>query len=76
MSTLVIILLFIFFCCGPFYMLIAKGIDKAEEKDHGGCVAVIIILLVGLFTIGGCVSFCNSIDDSSPSYDYYDHVRK
>lgn len=38
MKTIIIVLLFVFFTCGPFYLLIGRGVDKLEEKGHEGCV--------------------------------------
>lgn len=38
MKTIIIVLLFVFFTFGPFYLLIGRGVDKLEEKGHEGCV--------------------------------------
>lgn len=58
-------------------MLIAKVIDKLEEKGHGGCVALGIAVLVFSFFILSGFNACHSCANSShSSYNYYDHVRK
>lgn len=76
MKTLLIIVIFIFFCCGPFGMLCAKGFEKAEEKGHDGCIVGLMLILMAIFTLCGLFNMCNSCADESPSYDYYDAPRK
>lgn len=76
MKSLLIILLFVFFCCGPFYMLCAKGMDKAEKKGCDGCVVMFIIFFMFVLTLCGLFGMCKSCTDEGPSYDYYDSPRK
>lgn len=74
MKTIIIILLFVFFTCGPFYLLISRGVEKLEEKGHGGCIIAIIVVLFVTFSLIGLVGSIKSCSQSDhyPSYDYYD----
>lgn len=76
METLIIILIFVFFCCGPFYMLICSGLDKAKEKGYDGCIMLIIILLGVILTLCGLFNTCKSCLTDSHSHDYYESPRK
>lgn len=75
MKTIWIILIFIFFTCGPFYFILGAGIEKAEKKGYGCCVVGLVVLFWIVLTIAGLVNMCKSCANSGPSIDYYESPR-
>lgn len=73
MKTILIILIGVFFLCGPFYMIIGWLLEKIEEK-HSGCEVYIILGLGLVLGIGGIIGAVKSCSHSNhyPTYDYYE----
>lgn len=75
MKTILYILIFIFFACGPFYFIVASGAEKLEKRGYGCGIALLVIFFWIVFTMLGVFNVFKSCGSSSPSIDYYESPR-